>query len=98
MTACTLSEFGRCYISNGSGTDHGWAGPVLVLGKRVRGGLYGHMPSLQDTEFGNLIPAVDLRDLYAALAEGWLNSPAGAAIATSPEREDTHRLRTMLRV
>jgi len=68
------SEFGRRPAENAmQGTDHGSAGPVFVLGRKVRGGIYGQMPSLQDTDFGNLIPTVDFRAVYATLAECWLN-------------------------
>jgi uncharacterized protein (DUF1501 family) len=68
------SEFGRRSAENAAGgTDHGSAGPVFLLGSRVRGGLHGQAPSLKDTDFGNLIPTMDFRTLYASLAEGWLD-------------------------
>lgn len=71
------SEFGRRPAENATGgTDHGSAGPVFVLGKKVRGGLYGKMPSLEDTDFGNLIPTVDFREVYATLADHWLKCPS----------------------
>jgi uncharacterized protein (DUF1501 family) len=45
VTAFTVSDFGRTYTSNGSGSDHGWGGHHLVLGGAVRGGmLYGNVP------------------------------------------------------
>ena len=31
------------------------------------------MPSLEETDFGNLIHGVDFRAVYAAVAEGWFN-------------------------
>jgi len=40
-----FSEFGRRVHDNGSGTDHGAAGPVFVLGEKVKGGHYGEYPS-----------------------------------------------------
>ncbi|UCD27875.1 MAG: DUF1501 domain-containing protein [Planctomycetota bacterium] len=68
------SEFGRRPAENAmGGTDHGSAGPIFLLGQKIRGGLYGKMPSLAHTDFGNLIPAVDFRTIYKDLAEQWLN-------------------------
>lgn len=67
------SEFGRRPAENaGGGTDHGWAGPVFVLGPGIRGGLYGRAPSLTETDFGNLIPTVELGTVCRALAARWL--------------------------
>lgn len=67
------SEFGRRPAENAAGgTDHGTAGLVFLLGKKIRGGLYGTTPSLVETDFGNLIANVDFRTIYALLAERWL--------------------------
>jgi uncharacterized protein (DUF1501 family) len=72
------SEFGRRPAENtAGGTDHGSAGPVFLLGKKIRGGLYGEMPSLKDTDFGSLIATVDFRFVYAALTKRWLGCPTG---------------------
>lgn len=44
MTLLLAGEFGRKLCANGSrGTDHGIGNSVLVIGKGVRGGLYGNM-------------------------------------------------------
>jgi len=78
------SEFGRRAAENAAGgTDHGSAGPLFLLGKTVRGGFYGATPSLDRTDFGNLIPTVDFRTVYAALASRWLGCPAGATPAVT---------------
>lgn len=62
------SEFGRRVRANASdGTDHGTAGPVLVLGHRVRGGFYGEQPSLTDLDDGDLKMMVDFRDVYGTI-------------------------------
>ena len=43
----TFSEFGRRAKQNGSsGTDHGTAEPMFVIGNKVRGGIFGSYPSL----------------------------------------------------
>lgn len=50
-----------------SGTDHGAAGLVLVLGEHVRGGLHGRAPSLETLDQGDLVHTVDFRSVYARL-------------------------------
>lgn len=71
------SEFGRRPAENtDGGTDHGSAGPVLVLGSRIRGGLWGEAPSLEATDFGNLVHTVDFRTIHALMANRWLGCPS----------------------
>ena len=69
-----FSEFGRRVPENTSlGTDHGTAGPMFVVGKPVRGGHYGPVPSLTElTEGENLRHTTDFRRVYATVADGWL--------------------------
>jgi uncharacterized protein (DUF1501 family) len=77
----TWSEFGRRVKENGSrGTDHGSAAPVLVIGKQVRGGLYGVQPSLTDLDSGNLKHTVDFRSVYQAMIGGWLGGDAQSVL------------------
>ena len=71
-----FSEFGRRVAENaGSGTDHGTAGPVLLIGPRVRGGLHGVSPRLDDLVDGDLKPTADFRGVYATVIADWLNLP-----------------------
>ncbi|MBI4581304.1 MAG: DUF1501 domain-containing protein [Planctomycetes bacterium] len=78
------SEFGRRPAENATGgTDHGSAGPVLLLGRPVRGGLYATPPSLHATDFGNLIPTVDFRIVYQGLAR-WLGCREGTSRDLDP--------------
>jgi uncharacterized protein (DUF1501 family) len=53
----TFSEFGRRVRENGSrGTDHGTAGPMLVMGPQVRGGVIGTHPNLADRAVSKTSP------------------------------------------
>ncbi|MBX7106945.1 MAG: DUF1501 domain-containing protein [Gemmataceae bacterium] len=75
-TLC-FSEFGRRVAQNGSaGTDHGTAGPVFLIGGRVRPGLLGDHPSMTDLDQGDLRYTVDFRSLYAGILDDWLGAPS----------------------
>lgn len=78
VTMVLFSEFGRRVRENASGgTDHGTAGTMLVIGNKVRGGLYGEMPSLTSLDIhGDQKYAVDFRSVYATLLERWLHAPS----------------------
>jgi uncharacterized protein (DUF1501 family) len=81
VVVAVYSEFGRRVRANGSqGTDHGTAGPLLVLGDPVRGGLYGEQPSLTDLDAGDLKYHVDFRDVYATLLAGVLDTDPGKVL------------------
>ncbi len=70
------SEFGRRIVPNASaGTDHGSAHAALVIGNRVRGGLYGaapHLATADTVDGGNLRMQTDFRSVYASLLSNWL--------------------------
>lgn len=83
------SEFGRRVRANASqGTDHGTAGPMFVLGNGVRGGFHGEEPSLTDLADGDLKQTVDFRDVYAAMLEGVLGTPADRVLPGHSGRLD----------
>jgi uncharacterized protein (DUF1501 family) len=69
----TYAEFGRRPRENQSGgTDHGTASTHLVLGGKVKGGLYGAAPALDRLDGdGNLPHAVDFRGYYATFLDRW---------------------------
>jgi uncharacterized protein (DUF1501 family) len=73
-----FTEFGRRVHDNGSGTDHGAGGHAFVIGDKVKGGLYGEYPSLQQDQLveGDLRFNNDFRGLYATLLEKWLHLDA----------------------
>lgn len=69
-----FSEFGRRVAENTNlGTDHGTANDMYLIGKKVRGGHYGELPSLTDLADGeNLKHTTDFRRVYATAISGWL--------------------------
>jgi uncharacterized protein (DUF1501 family) len=79
-----FSEFGRTVRENGSaGTDHGTAGPVFLLGEKVKGGLVGETPSLADLDpvHGDVKVGIDFRRVYATVLEKWLGLTAKGILA-----------------
>lgn len=66
-TIAIYSEFGRTIRVNSSGgCDHGTASPMLVVGQRVKGGVFGLKPNLS----GNDVPMqADFRSMYATLID-----------------------------
>ena len=82
-----FSEFGRRVEENASaGTDHGTAGPVLVAGGAVHGGLVGKTPNLGDLEGGDLKISTDFRQVYATLLEDWLNIAPRAVLGSEHKK------------
>jgi uncharacterized protein (DUF1501 family) len=75
----TFSEFGRRVAENAnSGTDHGAAAPMFVIGNKVKAGLLGTYPSLAPADLlnGDVKFNVDFRSVYAGILEGWLKTPS----------------------
>jgi uncharacterized protein (DUF1501 family) len=71
----TFSEFGRRVSENGSsGTDHGSANNVFVIGGNLKKkGLYNPCPDLQNLDDnGDLRFSVDFRSIYATILKDWL--------------------------
>lgn len=75
------SEFGRTVKDNGSGTDHGNLGPVMLFGDGLSGGFHGTPMDLEDPSLVysgwqsanvNNQPVIDYRSIYATLLEDWL--------------------------
>ena len=83
VTVMVYSEFGRRVKGNASqGTDHGTAGPMFLLGEKVKGGFYGDQPSLSKLVDGDLAVTTDFRDVYATVLESVLKSPAEQTLGT----------------
>lgn len=81
VTTFTASDFGRTYVPNAGGTDHGWGNHQLIMGGAVQGGdIYGKMPSLvvgadDDTGRGRWIPSTSV-DEYSATLATWFGVSA----------------------
>ncbi|MER3496865.1 MAG: hypothetical protein C4320_08950, partial [Armatimonadota bacterium] len=68
-----FSEFGRRVAENASaGTDHGAAAPMFLIGKPVKGGMYGSRPDLTDLQDGDLKFKTDFREVYATALDSWM--------------------------
>ena len=69
-----FSEFGRRVHDNGSGTDHGAGSHAFVIGERVKGGLYGEYPPLEENKLveGDLQFNNDFRGLYSTILDKWM--------------------------
>jgi uncharacterized protein (DUF1501 family) len=100
VTLFTQTEFNRTLAANRlGGSDHGWGGHQLILGRSVLGGqVYGHFPSLElggpddAGTTGVWIPTTsDVQ--YAATLAHWLggadllNQPAFAALSQFKESD-----------
>lgn len=73
----TFSEFGRRVKENGSaGTDHGVASQMFLVGEKVKAGLIGEHPSLEDLTDGDLKHHTDFRQVYASVLNEWLRVPS----------------------
>lgn len=70
VTIVVFSEFGRRVQDNGSGTDHGTAAPMFVIGGRNKGTNIGNNPNLTDFDSnGDLMHETDFRSVYASLLQ-----------------------------
>jgi uncharacterized protein (DUF1501 family) len=81
VTLFTASDFGRTFLSNGDGTDHGWGSHHFVFGGAVNGQkIYGDFPKTAidpelDVGSGALLPTTSV-DQYGATLADWLGVTA----------------------
>lgn len=66
-TLVVFSEFGRRVKENGSGTDHGTAAPMFIIGGNNKGKIIGNNPNLNDLDEGDLKYEIDFRSVYSSL-------------------------------
>lgn len=90
VVVMVYSEFGRRVEPNGSsGTDHGTAGLVFFLGRRVKGGLYGDAPPLRSLDDrGDVRVTMDFRQLYASVIEDVLGGSSQDVLGRSYQTHD----------
>ncbi|MEL7473533.1 MAG: DUF1501 domain-containing protein [Planctomycetota bacterium] len=81
VTTFTASDFGRTYVSNGDGSDHGWGADHIIMGgNQLNGGqLFGTYPDItingpDDTGQGRYIPTTSV-DAYSFEIARWLDVP-----------------------
>ena len=76
IVVVTMSEFGRTAAENGTGTDHGHGGVMMVLGGPVQGGkVYGKWPGLEPEQLferRDLAVTTDFRDVLGELVRDHL--------------------------
>ena len=85
----TFSEFSRNLKENGSrGTDHGHAGAMFCFGTKLKPGMRGAYPSLEDiyqVRNGALKHNMDFRAVYATALKKWLGIPGESFLGAQPE-------------
>jgi uncharacterized protein (DUF1501 family) len=76
----TSDEFGRSPMQNENrGTHHGLANTHLVMGGRVKGGLYGEAPKVQRMHpIGGVAPAIDTRRVWSTIVRDWWSGDPAA--------------------
>jgi uncharacterized protein (DUF1501 family) len=76
-----FSEFGRRAAENASlGTDHGAAGPMFLVGNKVKGGVHGPKPDLANLDRGDVAWTQDFRGVYATTLDRWIGGDSGVVL------------------
>jgi uncharacterized protein (DUF1501 family) len=84
-----FSEFGRRVKQNGSsGTDHGTAAPMFLIGDNVQNGLIGKHPSLTELDQGDLKFNTDFREVYSAVLEDFMGADPKAILGKKYKKAD----------
>lgn len=79
-----FSEFGRRVEQNSSGTDHGTAGLMTLIGPNVIGGLHGQQPSLTNLDNrGDMHHSMDFRSVYASILDDWLDADSNEVLGAN---------------
>ena len=87
VTTLVFSEFGRRVAENGTGTDHGAGGLMMLSGSSVLGGYAAPFPGCQSANldtYGNLMVPTDFRSVYQAVINEWLGDDPDAILPGGP--------------
>jgi uncharacterized protein (DUF1501 family) len=85
VTLVIFSEFGRRVKENGTGTDHGTAGPMFIIGGKNKGKIIGKNPDLINLDNGDLIYDIDFRSVYSSILSNKFNvNPNSIGIKQNP--------------
>jgi uncharacterized protein (DUF1501 family) len=87
VTTLVFSEFGRRVAENGSGTDHGAGGLMMLSGSHVRGGYAAPFPGCKSGDldsYGNLMVPTDFRSVYQAVINEWLGDDPDLILPGGP--------------
>ncbi|MCW2966811.1 MAG: hypothetical protein JWM71_583 [Solirubrobacteraceae bacterium] len=97
VTTLVFSEFGRRVAENGTGTDHGAGGLMMLSGSAVQGGYAAPFPGCRSQDldtYGNLLVPTDFRSVYQAVIDEWLGDDPDAILPSGPfpalSRPDGH--------
>jgi len=83
VVVLVFSEFGRRVAENASqGTDHGAAAPMFLIGNKVKGGVHGSNPDLQNLGDGDVLHKIDFRSVYAASLDEWMGGDSEVVLGT----------------
>jgi len=81
VVTIVFSEFGRRTQENASqGTDHGAAAPMFVIGSKVKGGIHGPIPDLQNLVDGDVGFTQDFRGVYASTLDQWMGGDSALVL------------------
>ncbi len=76
VLSMVFSEFGRRVADNGSGTDHGVAGPIMFFGDALNGsGFVGEFGSIEEDQLyrgRDLQWKTDFKQVYASVLKDWM--------------------------
>ena len=88
VTTMTFSEFGRRPSENGtSGTDHGTAAPLFVMGPGIKTPLVGEAPDLHIEKNKDIVFETDFRQVYSTILHKRLGVDPAKVIAGKPFAE-----------
>jgi uncharacterized protein (DUF1501 family) len=88
VTVMVSTEFGRRVAQNGTGTDHGHGGVVILLsGKPLAGSVLGEWRGLDDLDNGDVPEFNNMFDIFGSVAQGRFDLTDAEVGKIFPRRE-----------